>query len=163
MADLTTNKTTVPTRPPGTSAYVLKDAETIGVGALAQLKSGYLENWDQTGTLVGMVVGGDIRSNDGLAVIIGETSDTPPPNAYVDERGLIVTIPTCAGSPAQSKVGDKVYCTTSNIFADATLTRPSTNPPVGILVAYRSATDMDVRLFTPGEYMAGIAGAGWTT
>ena len=54
---------------------------------------------------------------------------------------------------AEAKVGDVVYCTTSNTD-DLTLTAGALNHPVGFMSAFRSATDVDVTLFTTAEFLA---------
>jgi hypothetical protein len=65
------------------------------------------------------------------------------------------------GSPTIANVGALVYCPDSN---PANLTKTdTTNPPVGWLKRFRSATDCDVQLFTPAEWHAGDAGAAWAS
>lgn len=160
MADLAAD-TILKTAPhPGTYSYPIADGVTIPAGALVQTQSGYLNHWDETGEFVGVFIGGTDRAGDG--VFTGETSDSPPPEGIVDESGVILThLDSVAGTPAQSKVGDLVYSADSDP-ASLTLT-DTTNPPVGWLKRFRSTTDVDVQLFTPGEWHAGNAGATWAS
>jgi hypothetical protein len=141
------------TAPRGSGSYIIADGVTVYEGMLAGLVSGYLNHWDDgsTSTFLGQIQGGDDRARDG--VIIGETSDTPPPEARVDESGVKLMHLTVLGTPTQAKVGNKVYCATSNI-ADITLNSSGKNHAIGIMTRYRSSTDQDVRLFTPTEFMA---------
>jgi hypothetical protein len=148
------------TRPnSGVGSYVIADGVTVYAGMLAQLEGGYVNHWDETGKFLGIIVGGDDRAKDG--VFLGETSDTPPPEARVDESGVILMHVAVAGTPTQAKVGDLVYSADSNV-ASLTMT-DTTNPPVGRLVRYRSATDCDVHLFSAAEWAAGDAGATWAS
>lgn len=147
------------TRPrSGRDAYIIADGVSIPIGAFVQTQNGYLNHWDETGEFQGVLIGGDDRLGDG--VFTGETSDTPPPEGRVDNSGVILMhVATLAGTPTQAKVGDLVFCATSNP-ADLTLT-DTTNPPIGVLDYFRSATDVDIRLFTPTEFLAGIADGTW--
>jgi hypothetical protein len=148
------------TRPnAGVGSYIIADGVTLYEGQLVQLESGYLNHWDETGDFLGILVGGDDRAGDG--VIIGETSDTPPPEGRVNESGVVLMHVAVAGTATQAKVGDLVFCADSDV-ANLTLT-DTTNPPVGRLVRFRSVSDCDVQLFTPAEYSAGIADATWNS
>lgn len=158
MADLSA-RTIHKTRPPGASSYIIADGVVLYEGALVQAQSGYLNHWDETGQFLGLLVGGDDRARDG--VLTGETSDTPPPEGYVDESGVVLMHMAVAGSPTQADVGALIYCADSD---PANMTKTdTTNPPIGRLVRFRSASDCDVQLFTPGEWLAGDAGAAWAT
>ncbi len=156
MADATAKKIWK-SRVRGHGSYPIADGVTLHEGQLVQLESGYLNHWDETGSFLGILLGGDDRAKDG--VLLGETSDTPPPEGRVDETGVVLTHLSIGGSPTQAKVGNLVFCADSDV-ANLTLT-DTTNPPVGYMSRYRSATDVDVTLFTPGEHMAGIADATW--
>lgn len=139
-------------------SFPIADGVTVFEGMLAQLESGYLNHWDETGSFLGIVLGGQSRANDGT--LLGETSDTPPPEAYVDVSGVTLRhLDSVAGTPTQAKVGDLVYSADSDTD-NLTLT-DTTNPPVGWLSRFRSATDVDVTLFTPEEHKAGIADGTW--
>jgi hypothetical protein len=148
------------TRPnAGVSSYVIADGVTLYEGQLVQLKSGYLDHWDKTGQFVGILVGGDDRAGDG--VIIGETSDTPPPEGRVNESGVILMHVAVGGTPTIADVGALVYCNDSDV---ANLTKTdAANAVVGRLVRFRSASDCDVQLFTPAEHLAGEADATWNS
>lgn len=143
----------------GTMAYPVADGVTVYEGMLAQLESGYVNHWDETGKFLGLVVGGNARARDG--VLLGETSDSPPPEAIIDESGTLLMRVAVAGTVTQADVGALVYCADSN---PAGLTKTdTTNPPVGFLKRFRSASDCDVQLFTPAEWLAGDAGAAWAS
>lgn len=147
------------TRARGYNSYPIADEVTIYEGQLVQLEGGYLNHWDETGKFLGILLGGDDRLKDG--VLEGEVSDTPPPEGRVDESGVILMHVAVGGTPAQTDVGALVYCADSN---PANLTKTdTTNPPVGRLVRFRSTSDCDVELFTPGEWLAGDAGASWAS
>lgn len=159
MADLTANTLYKTCPRSGRWSYRVADGEVLAVGALVQLKSGYLEEWDETGQFIGMVIGGVDRARDG--VITGEVSDSPPVEAVVDESGMIINNIAVGGSPAIANIGALVYCATGNI-ADCTIT-DTTNPPIGRLVRIKSSTSLSVQLFTPTEWLAGDAGAAWAS
>jgi len=148
------------TRPnAGVSSYVIADGVTLYEGQLVQLKAGYLDHWDKTGQFVGILVGGDDRAGDG--VIIGETSDTPPPEGRVNESGVILMHVAVGGTPTIADVGALIYCNDSDV---ANLTKTdAANAVVGRLVRFRSASDCDVQLFTPAEHLAGEADATWNS
>lgn len=157
MADASADKIHT-IRERGNAAYPIANTVTVYRGMLAQLESGYVNHWDETGTFLGIITNGDDRADDG--VLTGNTSDTPPPEAHVNERGVILArLDSVAGTPTQAKVGDLVYSADSDTD-NLTLT-DTTNAPVGIMVRFRSATDVDVQLFTPAEYKAGIASGTW--
>src|SRR5210317_1315422 len=108
MADATAKKIHK-TRPnAGVGSYVIADGVTLFEGQLVQLQSGYLNHWDKTGKFLGILVGGDDRAGDG--VIIGETSDTQPPEGRVNESGVVLMHVAVAGTPTQADVGNLVYC-----------------------------------------------------
>jgi hypothetical protein len=159
MADATA-KQIHKTRPnSGVGSYVIADGVTLYEGQLVQLQSGYLNHWDKTGQFLGILVGGDDRAGDG--VIIGETSDTPPPEGRVNESGVVLMHVAVAGTPTIADVGGLVYANDSDV---ANLTKTdAANAVVGRLVRFRSASDCDVQLFTPAEHLAGEADATWNS
>lgn len=143
----------------GTGAYPIADGVTLVVGQLVQLESGYLNHWDEAGKFLGVLVGGEDRAKDG--VLLGETSDTPPPAGFVDESGVTLMHMAVAGTVTQADVGALIYCADSN---PANMTKTdTTNPPIGRLKRFRSTSDCDVELFTPCEWLAGDAGAAWAS
>lgn len=143
----------------GMKSYIVADGVTVYEGMLCQLESGYLNHWDETGKFLGIVIGGTDRARDG--VLLGETSDTPPVEAIVDESGVTLMHMAVAGTVTQADVGALVYSADSN---PASFTKTdTTNPPVGRITRFRSASDCDVELFTPAEWLAGDAGAAWAS
>lgn len=159
MADRTTH-IVYKTQPiAGMASHIIADGVTIGIGALVQFESGYLNHWDSSNkVLAGILVGGDDRLKDG--VITGETSDTPPPGGRVQDGVTLMHVPV-AGTVTQADVGALVYCADSDA-ANLTKTDPG-KAPVGFLRYFRSTSDCDVQLFTTAEHMAGLATGAWLT
>lgn len=161
MADRTTTKI-IETRPSsGRDSFPIADGETLAAGTLVQLEAGYANHWDGSGIadmFLGIVVGGDDRAGDGD--LVGSTSDTPDPHVFVDTSGVtLMHLDSIAGTPSQADVGKLIYCADSD--TDSMTTVDAANAVVGWLVRFRSATDCDVRLFTPSEHMAGMASGTW--
>lgn len=143
----------------GVGAYPIADGVVVYEGMLCQLESGYLNHWDETGQFLGIVLAGDDRALDG--VLLGEVSDTPPVEARVDESGVTLMHMAVAGTVTQADVGALVYCADSN---PANFTKTdTTNPPVGWIKRFRSASDCDVKLFSADAWRAGDAGATWAS
>ena len=152
MTDRTANVTYTTRARAGRTSFPMADGVTIGIGALVQTQAGYLNHWDQTGEFQGLLIGGKARAGD--AILIGETSDTPPPEGFVDSSGVTITGLTIAGTPTQAKVGDYVYCADSDL-ASVTLAVTGSQP-VGWMSRYTSATNQDLTLFTPEEAKASL-------
>ena len=145
----------------GHNAYPIANGVTVYEGMLCQLESGYVNHWDETGSFLGIITGDALGISPGEA-ITGNTSGSPVPEARVDESGpTLMHLDSVAGTPTQAKVGDLVYSADSNV--DSLTLTDTTNPPVGYMSKFRSATDVDVTLFTPAEHKAGIADATWNT
>jgi len=154
MADRTVNKIYT-TKGIDRLAVPIINAVAIPIGTLVQEQGGYANHWDGTNTLMGIVVGGE-----GLVsgIPTGDTSATPDPCVYVDTSGAtIVGIPV-AGASAVTVIGEFVYCDDSDL-ANATLTQPTTDAPIGIVVGWRTSTDVDVRLFSMVEHLIGTTAA----
>jgi hypothetical protein len=155
MADVTARKTLATKTRSGRSAYPIADGVTLFEGALVGLEAGYLNHWDDgaADVFVGIVLGDALGVSPGAA-LTGDTSASPVPEARVDDSGVtLLGLDSVAGTPTAAKVGDVVYCTTSNTD-DLTLTAGALNHPVGFMSAFRSATDVDVTLFTTAEHLA---------
>ena len=157
MADRTVAKI-YDTRPrAGRDSFQITDAVTVAAGTLVQLEAGLLNHWDDTAAgppikiFMGIVTGGEDRAGDG--VLIGENNDSPRPEAFVDTSGVIVTGLTLGGTPTLAKQGDRVYCGDSDL-ASATLNSSGRTNVIGWMVRYKSATDQDLQLFTPAEWLA---------
>lgn len=155
MADRTADLI-LKTRPRiGYDSFPIADGVTLGVGAIVQLQSGFLNHWDDSGaasTLMGILIGGDDRARDGI--IIGETSDTPDPRGRVDTSGVVIMhLASVDASPTQAKVGDLIYCSDSDVVNIAIASSGRTDP-IGWCIEFRSSTDIDVQLFTPAEFLA---------
>jgi len=80
------------------------------------------------------------------------TSGAAAPHAEVrvNTEGVTLRGVAVAGSTV---AGVLVFCTTNNP-ADMTVTAATNMKAVGIIVRRASASDNDVRLFTPAEYLA---------
>lgn len=152
MADRSTN-IQYETKQANRLAVPMTDAAVLPVGTLVQVASGLADHYDGTSTLFGIVVGGENLSAAGLPT--GDTSATPDPTVYVDASGPVICGIPVTGS---TEVGELVYCNDSDI-ANATITQPTTDAPIGYIVGWRSATDADVKLFTAAEHMIGVATA----
>ncbi len=162
MADRTTPKI-ISTRPnSGRDAFIITDSVRLAPGSLVQLQAGFANHWDdsaQNDVFLGIAISGDNRGNaatDDANTWLGDTSGAPNPDPEVgvDTSGVILTkLDTIDGTPTQAKVGALVYCPdsdTDNIDMQAS---GNTNA-IGVLWRFRSATDCDVKLFTPMEWIA---------
>ncbi len=154
MADVAAH-TILKSRPrAGRDAFPITNAVTLYAGTLVQLSAGFLDHWDDAGagsTFMGVLQGGKDRGRDGI--IIGNTADTPDPEAYVDTSGAVLMhLASIDGTPTQAKVGDLVYGATSNV-ADLDLQASGNTNPIGWMIRFRTATDCDVQLFTPAEFL----------
>ena len=157
MADRTTNQQ-YESKGADRVAYPMTNAAVLPIGTLVQVASGFADHYDGTGTLLGIVVGGENLNSSGIPV--GDTSLTPDAACYVDASGpVIVGIPVANSTV----VGAYVYCNDSDL-ANADTDQPTTDAPIGWIIGWRSATDVDVKLFTALEHTIGVQGGGaaWT-
>lgn len=141
-------------------SFIIADGVTLYLKQLVSLESGYLNHWADGANdrFVGILYDGDRR--DPLTdAILGETSDSPPPEGrcYTDGVTLMhldsVLDTDGAATLSQADVGKFVYCGTSNPD-DMTLATTGNTHPIGILKRVRSATDVDVKLFSMMESAA---------
>lgn len=156
MSDATATKKWKTQPRAGVGAYPVASGVTVHPGMLCQLEGGYLNHWDETGQFLGIVLG-DAQGVAPGAAVTGTASGSV--YARVDQSGVTLMHIAVGGTPAATDVGALVYCNDSDV-ANITKT-DTTDPPVGILVAFRSTSDCDVMLFTPTEHAAGIANATW--
>lgn len=129
-----------------TKTYVIKTDEVIYDSALVGADAnGDLLAWADTAALkfVGIAEKGATTGNDAADVPVRATVRDDGPTLY----GVDVATVTDRAS-----IGAKVYSPTDNV-ADLTLAAASNNKAIGILIDWRSNSDMDVRLFTPTEYL----------
>jgi len=154
MADRTTRKI-YETKGADRLAVPMANGVTLPIGTLVQTESGFANHYDGTSgkTLIGIVVGGENLDASGNPV--GDTSLTPDAACYVDASGVVVTGIAVTSSTV---IGVYVYSNDSNLD-NATITQPSTDAPIGWIVGWRSATDVDVKLFTSIEHSIGVATA----
>lgn len=144
------------TRPrSGRDAFIIANGVTVYEGMFVSLEAGYANHYADgaNDVFAGILLGGDDRARDGI--LVGCTADTPPPECRVDTSGVVLMHLTVAGTPAQAKVGDLVYSADSAV-ASLTLTIGALNHPIGWMIRYRSATDVDVQLMTPAEFLAQV-------
>lgn len=155
MADRTTNKFIDTAPSSGRWSWPMANGIQVAAGTLVQLQAGFLNHWDdsaQNDVFLGIVLGGKDRLGDG--VLTGNTGDTPDPRAFVDISGVILTgLDSIDGTPTQAKVGNLVYCPDSDTDNMTTVASGNTNV-IGFLWRFRSTSDVDVKLFTPMEYVA---------
>ncbi len=155
MADLTVATVLKTQARSGYNAYPIANGVTLVPGCLVGLEGGYLNHWADgaNDVFAGIVLGDALGITPGSA-LLGDTSASVIPQARVDQSGVTVMhVATLAGTPTQAKVGDLVYCATSNL-ADITLTIGALNHPIGYMSKFRSATDVDITFFTPAEMLA---------
>ncbi len=162
MADITAN-VVLKTRPrSGRDAYPIANTEVLYQGGLVQLSVGYLADWDDAGagsTFQGILLGGDQTANS--ATETGFTGDTcgdpaPDPEGRVDTSGVMLMHLTSLQAQEaiqQKHVGDLVYSPDSDV-ASMSLIASGNTDPIGYMIRFRTATDVDVQLFTPTEFLA---------
>jgi hypothetical protein len=155
MADLAVNVIHKTSARSGFNSYPIANGITLYAGALVSLEAGYLNHWaDGAADIFAGVCLGDAVGISPGAALLGNTGASPIPEARIDESGVtLMHLDSVAGSPTQAKVGDLVYSATSNTD-DMTLTIGSLNHPIGYMSKFRSATDVDITLFTPAEMLA---------
>lgn len=164
MADRSTSKHYTTAAGMTRCPFPIANGVTLPVGTLVQEESGFANHFDGTvgHVLLGIVMGGENPDSNGNPV--GDTSLTPDPAVYVDCSGALLTNVAVASSTV---IGAHVYCDDSDLD-NMTITQPGADHPIGIIVGWRSATDCDVKLYTPTEYKIGTTaaatlGAEWTT
>lgn len=129
---------------------------TLYEGCLVGFEGGYANHWADgaADVFAGIVLGPGVGIDPGAA-LLGATSATPIPEVSIDTSGVtLMHLASVDGTPTQAKVGDIVYGNGSDP-ADLNLAAvTANNTPVGWLSYFRSATDVDVTLFTPSEFLA---------
>ncbi len=152
MSDLAVTQIPVSRPRGGRDAAPMADGVTLYAGALVALESGFVNHWADgaNDVFMGILLGGKDRARDG--VLIGETDDSPDPEAYVNTSGVtLMHLDSVADTPSQAKVGDYIYCSTSNTD-DMTLESSGATHPIGLLTRFRTTTDVDVTLFSMMEH-----------
>jgi len=146
----------------GRNAYIVKTSEVIYPGALVGVdpNSGYLQAWDSDSAAIrflGLAEPRLVPTTLGVtpSSVTGNTAATEPPETDVNESGVILES-IAVTSAAQTSVGAPVYASDDNTF---TVSATSNVGAIGRLVRFVSASDCDVELFTPAEYM-GVDDAG---
>jgi len=158
MADRTTPKIYERRPSAGRDAFPIANTVTLAPGTLVGLAAGYANHWDNGAAtvFVGIAIAGDniaTAATSDQSTWLGDTSLTPDPEVHVDTSGTtLMHLASVAGTPTQAKVGDLIFATSSDP-EDITLTS-TTSHPIGWMVRFRSATDVDVRLFTASEALA---------
>ena len=145
-----------------TMSFVIKDGTSIWRGSIVELLVGYLGPWtDAAGsTLCGVLFNGDVREKTGsnAGKITGETSDSPPPEGVVLTGGVTLmhldsVVDESGAAIAQADVGKAVYCGSSSPD-DFTLATTGGTHKIGVITRFRSATDIDITLFSMMEHVA---------
>lgn len=127
-------------------AVVVKDATQLYAGALVGVAvgDGLLDNWNNVATsrFLGIL----------LEDVLGATGATPAVTGKVDVSGKKLIGVAVAGTPTQAKLGLKVYCADGNVSG---LTMTATvSPAIGYLSRFGSASDCDVTLLRPEDFIA---------
>lgn len=138
----------------GRMSVPMATGETLYEGMLVGLEGGYGNHWADgaNDVFAGIALRGDDRLNDG--VLTGNTSDSPVPEVTIDISGVtLMRLASVGDTPTQAKVGDLIYCGTSNTN-DMTLDSSGRTHPIGWMSRFRTATDVDVTLFTPSQMLA---------
>ena len=147
MADLAAS-TVHKTQPrAGRHSFPIANGVTVYEGQLVGIEGGYANHWADGANdiFAGILLRGDDPNTDGT--LLGDTTASPIPEATVDTSGVTLMHLSIGGTATQAKVGDYVYCGTSNV-TDMTLNSSGRTHPIGIMTRYRSATDVDVTLFS---------------
>lgn len=161
MADRTTDLI-IKTRPnSGRDAFTIADAITLAAGTLVQLTAGLADHWDDSGAndiFLGIAIGGQDTAGGGDGIWLGDTSGDPDPNpeVFVDTSGVILQHLASVGGQGTlvlTDVGKQIYCGDSDTDSMTIVGSGNTNV-IGWLWRFRSATDVDVKLFTPMEFLA---------
>ena len=145
----------------GRDAFPITNTEVLYAGGLVQLSAGYAADWDDAGagsTFLGVCIGGETHGSTATVARLngftGSTGITPVPEVFIDTSGVILThLDSINGTPTQAKVGDLIYGGTGNTD-DLDLQASGNTDPIGVLWRFRTATDCDVMLFTPTEFLA---------
>lgn len=114
---------------------------------------------DAAGTDGGLVLGmvQPTRKDNELATyLLGNTSLSPVPEASVAMGGFTLSNVAVTGASSQTNVGALVYLDAANTAGDRTLTLTSTSngTAAGEVVAWRTSTRCDVRIFSYAERRA---------
>lgn len=149
MADRTANKI-YETKSSARLPFPIANGVALPIGTLVQEESGFANHFDGSigHTLLGIVVGGE--NEDANGVPTGDTSLSPDPTVYVDCSGPVLCNVPVASSTV---IGALVYTPDSDLD-NLTITQAGAEQPVGYIVGWRSASDADVKLFTPSEHKA---------
>jgi len=154
MADRTVN-TIYETKGSDRLRVPIATTVALPIGTLVQEEGGFANHYDGTNTFLGIVVGGE-NLVDGIPT--GDTALTPDPAVFIDTSGVTVVGIPVAGASAVTVIGEFVYCNDSDL-ANATVTQPTTDYPIGFIVGWRSASDVDVKLFSMAEHLIGTTAA----
>lgn len=147
----------------GRDSFPITDGVTLYEGQLISLVAGYANHWDDDEAGLDLFLGIALRGDDrlGNGVLTGETSDPMPPEVVVDTSGVILMhLDSVAGTPTAAKVGDLVYSVDSDIASISMTDTTGDGIAIGVLWRFRSANDVDVKLFTPTEWKARVDGIG---
>jgi hypothetical protein len=157
MADRTTDLIIETRSRGGRDSFIIANTVTLAAGTLVQLEAGFANHWDDSGSndvFVGIAIAGD-DSGSTDHTWLGDTSGDPDPDprVTVDTSGAILRSLSIGGTITQASVGALVYSADSDTASLTTNSSGRTNA-LGTVWNFRSATDVDVRLFTPDEFLA---------
>lgn len=114
---------------------------------------------DAAGTDGGLILGmvaPTRKDNESATVLLGNTSLSPVPEAIVNVGSFVLSNVAVTGASSQTNVGAKVYLDATGTAGDHTLTLTSTTNgrELGEVVAWRTSTRCDVRVFSYAERRA---------
>lgn len=137
----------------GRNSYpLIADFDGFAQGLVGISDAGVLVKWGNVATTMFKGILLDYE-NSGTGVT--DAADPDKPEGRVNENGdELINLPV-AGLAAQTSLDALVYCATDNWRTDLTLT-PTTSLAIGWVTRFRNAGYGDVRLFTPGEFLAKI-------
>ena len=145
------------TRDRGQNAYRVANGVTIYVGALVGVNpDGFLVNWSELDGIrfkgVMQLTTDQRRFDDTkLNSVVGDTSVAAPPEAPVNESGMVLERVVVGGTLAQADVGGPLFATDENTL---TKTAAMGVNSIGTIIRVHSATTADVQPHTPHEYEA---------
>lgn len=161
MADVTAHADTKYAPRGDSMSFVIEDAVTLYRMALVGIQAGYANHWaDGANDLfAGVAFQGDDHARAATADAGTLTGDTDhargAPEVVVLTGGVTLkhldsVLDEANAALAATDVGRIVYATSSNTD-DIGMSSSSRNHPVGFISRWRSATDVDVTLFSIGE------------
>lgn len=148
MAAMTEGNTELVSESPSNFAADMDDGtpDTVYVNGLVGFNAaGFAVPWDDAAA----TMFGGVATKNSTSV----AGASPKTRAHLDISGKIIRgIPVA--SAVQGSIGDQVYCTTDNVAVDCVLDAAATSRGIGVIIRWGSATDVDIKLYSLGEWFA---------